>query len=109
MRSFVKTKLSRIGKITLSFADIGKSRPCRELSTSQICVLTLFAKIKFSQKFSNLQYIHTLCMRDAKAMGGLRVCTEPCSQCDKNQNLQCCHILYFCGFHDNGITNECPL
>ena len=55
MRSFVKTKSSRIGVITLSFTDIGKSRPCREFSTSQLYVLTLFAKIKFSRKFANLQ------------------------------------------------------
>ena len=38
MRSFVKIKSSRIGEITLSFNDISKLRPCRELLTSQICV-----------------------------------------------------------------------
>ena len=52
MRSFVKIKSSWIGEITLSLTDINKSRPCREFWTSQICVLTLFAKIKFSQKFT---------------------------------------------------------
>ena len=57
MRSFLKIKSSRIGEITLSFSDIGKSRPCREFSMSQICVLTLFAKIKFSRKFPNLQLL----------------------------------------------------
>ena len=56
MRSFVKIKSSRMGEITLSFNNIGKSRPCREYSTSQICVLTLFAKIKFSRNFPKLQY-----------------------------------------------------
>ena len=56
MRSFVKIKSPQIGEITLSFTDLSKSRPCREFLTSQICVLTLFAKIKFSQKFQNLQY-----------------------------------------------------
>ena len=49
MRSFVKTKPSQNGKITLSFTDIGKSCPSHELLTSQICQLTLFATIKFSE------------------------------------------------------------
>ena len=56
MRSYAKIKPSQIGEITLSFTDIGKSRLCHEFLTSQICVLKLFAKIKFSRKFSNLQY-----------------------------------------------------
>ena len=58
MRSFVKIKSSRIGEITLSFTDISKSCPCHEFLTSQICVLTLFAKIKFSRKFPNLQLLY---------------------------------------------------
>ena len=49
---FVEIKSSRIGKITLSFTDISKSRPCREFLTSQICVLTLFCKNKILSKFS---------------------------------------------------------
>ena len=53
LRSFVKIKTSRIGEIILSFTDTSKSSPCREFLTSQICVLTLFAKIKFSRKFPN--------------------------------------------------------
>ena len=57
MQSFVKIKSSRVGEITLSFTDIGKSCPCRKFSASQICVLTLFAKIKVSRKFPNLQYV----------------------------------------------------
>ena len=56
MHSFVKIKSSRIGEITLSFTHISKSHPCCEFLMSQICVLTLFAKIKFSRKFPNLQY-----------------------------------------------------
>ena len=56
MRSFVKIKPSQNGNITLSFTDVGKSCPCREFFTSQI--LTLFAKIKCSRKFLNLQYRH---------------------------------------------------
>ena len=48
---------SQIGEITMSYTDIGKSYPSRELLTSQICLLTLFVKIKFSIKVPNLQYI----------------------------------------------------
>ena len=55
MRSFVKIKSSKIDEITLSFSDIGKSRPCREYLKLQICVLMLFAEINFSRKFPNLQ------------------------------------------------------
>ena len=43
-------------KITLSFIDVGKLGPHREFLTWQICLLPLFLKIKFSQKFPNLQY-----------------------------------------------------
>ena len=59
MRSFVKIKPSQIDDITLSFTDIGtcKSCPVRDFITSQMCLLALFAKIKFSRKFANLQYI----------------------------------------------------
>ena len=56
MRSFVKIKYSRIAEITLAFTDIGKSRFCLKFQR-QKCVLTLFAKIKFSRKFPNLQYL----------------------------------------------------
>ena len=35
--------------------DIGKSYPSCEFLTSKICLLTLFAKIKLSRKFPNLQ------------------------------------------------------
>ena len=55
MRSFVKIKSSRNGEITLSFTDLGKSYHSREFLTSQICLVTLFAKIKFSRKFPDLQ------------------------------------------------------
>ena len=38
MRSFMKIKSSRIGEITLSFSDIGKSRPCRVfLNVANMC------------------------------------------------------------------------
>ena len=52
----MKIKPSRNGKITLSFIDIGKPCLSREFFTSLICLLMLFAKIKFSRKFPNLQY-----------------------------------------------------
>ena len=52
----MKIKSSRNGEITLSFTDIGKSCPSRKFLASQICLLTLFAKIKFSRKFPDLQY-----------------------------------------------------
>ena len=55
-RSFVKIKSSRNGEITLSFTDIGKlCYSC--IFTSQICLITLFAKEKFSQKFPDLQHM----------------------------------------------------
>ena len=58
MRSFSKIKPSWNDEITLSLIDIGKSCLCRgEFLASQICLLTPFAKIKFSRKFQNLQYL----------------------------------------------------
>ena len=56
MRSFVKIKSSRNGEITQSFTDAGKSCPSREFLVSQIYLLTVFAKMKFSRKFPDLQY-----------------------------------------------------
>ena len=56
MRSFVKIKFSRNGDIALPFTDLGKSCLSGDLLTSQVCLLTLFAKIKFSRKFPDLQY-----------------------------------------------------
>ena len=55
MRSFVKIQPSRIGYITLWFTYIGKSCHDRDFFTLQMCLLTLFAKIKFSRKFLSLQ------------------------------------------------------
>ena len=57
MRSFVKIKPSRNDKLTLSFINIGKFCLKRDFFTSLMCLLMLFAKIKFSRKFPNLQYI----------------------------------------------------
>ena len=59
MQTYVKIKSSRNDEINLSFIDIGKSCPSCEFLTSQICDVfqTLFAKIKFSQKITNLQYL----------------------------------------------------
>ena len=53
------SQTSQIGEITLPFTDIGKSSPCREFSTFQICVLKLFAKIKFLQNFQIYSNIPT--------------------------------------------------
>ena len=58
MRSFMKIESSQNGEATLSFTDICKSCLSREFLTSQICLLTLFAKIKLSRKFPNLQYMN---------------------------------------------------
>ena len=55
MRSFIKIKPLRKRAITLSFTDIDKSCFSGEFITSQICLLTLFTKIKFSRNFPNLQ------------------------------------------------------
>ena len=57
MHSFVKIKSSRNAEITQSFTDIGKSCPSREFLTSQICLLSQFGKIKFSRKFTDLEYL----------------------------------------------------
>ena len=40
---------------TLSFIDIGKSCLNRDFFTSLMCLLMLFAKMKLSRKFPNLQ------------------------------------------------------
>ena len=56
VRSFVKMKSSRNREITLSITDIGKPCPSREILTSLVCLLMLFAKIIFSRKFPNLKY-----------------------------------------------------
>ena len=52
----MKIESSRNGAIALSLTDIGKPCPSHEFLTSQICLLTLFVKIKFSLKFPDLQY-----------------------------------------------------
>ena len=57
MRSFAEMKLSRNGEINLLFTDVGQSRTSYVCLTSQICNLTLFAKIKFSRKFLNVEYL----------------------------------------------------
>ena len=56
MRSFAKTKSLQNCDIVLASTDLGKSWLSREFLMSQICLLTLLAKIKFSQKFPDLQY-----------------------------------------------------
>ena len=57
MRSFVKIKPSRNSEITLSSTGKGKTCHIRNLLASQVCLLTLFAKIKLSRKFLDLQQV----------------------------------------------------
>ena len=47
MQSFMKTKPWQNGETTMYFTDIGNSYPTCEFLSSQIRLLTLFAKIKF--------------------------------------------------------------
>ena len=51
----MKIKPSQNGKITLSFTVTGKSCLSPKVWTPLICLLRLFANIKFSWKFLNLQ------------------------------------------------------
>ena len=62
MRSIVKIKSSQKGEITLSTTDIGESYPSREIFQSKVCLLTLFAKLKFSRKILDLQYLSLMIM-----------------------------------------------
>ena len=59
-RNFAKMKSSRNREITLSITDIGKPCPGREILTSLVCLLTLFAKIIFSRKLPDLQYQNSI-------------------------------------------------
>ena len=52
MRRFVKLKSSQNDKITVLFTETGKSFPSREFKKALICLLMLFAKMKFT-KISN--------------------------------------------------------
>ena len=56
MRSFVKIISSRNDEIALTFVNMAKPCPSHGFLISQICLLMLFAKIKFSRRFPNLQY-----------------------------------------------------
>ena len=56
LRIFLKIKSLRNAEITLLFTDIGKSCHSCDFFVSQIGILTLFAEIKLSQKFHDLQY-----------------------------------------------------
>ena len=56
MRNFVKIESPRNAEMTILFTDIFKSCPSRKFLASQICLLMLFAKIKYSRKFPDLQY-----------------------------------------------------
>ena len=52
---FMEIKSSQNVEITLSFTDIGKSCPSCDFLMSQMCLLTLLAKLKFWRKNPNLQ------------------------------------------------------
>ena len=56
MQSFVRIKPLRNDEITLSFTEVGESYPSRDFLRWQICLLALFAEIKFLQNFPNIQY-----------------------------------------------------
>ena len=56
MRSLAKIKPSQNEKISLSFTDVGKSCKTRKYFTWQMS-FNAIREIKFSGKFSNLQYI----------------------------------------------------
>ena len=55
MQSFVKIKPSWNKVNTLSLTDVGKSSPSHRFLTWQICLLRLFAKIKFFTKIYNFK------------------------------------------------------
>ena len=63
----------RNGKITLSITEKGKSYPSPEIFRSQIGLLTLFAKIKFSWKFWDLQFLLRIYNHDNMSL----VATKP--------------------------------
>ena len=55
---FERVLFLRTFAITLLSTDVGKSCSKCEILTTQICLLSLLVKIKFSQKLLNLQYIN---------------------------------------------------
>ena len=55
--NFMKINLLSKGEMTLSSTDAGFSCLSHEFLTWQICLLTLFVKIKFSRKFLNFKYM----------------------------------------------------
>ena len=77
MRSFVKIKSTRNAQITLWFTDICKYCPSRKSLASQMCLLMLFAKIKFSRKFLDLHYLHPFIVYMYLPTKPLRASTKP--------------------------------
>ena len=82
MRSFVKIKSLRSGKITLSFTDICKSCLSLEFLTSQICLLTLFAK-KTIAKISEFTVFKMVLFREII----LRYESHRCLVSDRGRNF----------------------
>ena len=60
MGSFVKIKPSRNGDIALLFTDMGISCLSRKFLSSQICLLTLFAKNKILAKISDITVLKSM-------------------------------------------------
>ena len=90
MRSFVKIKYSQNDEITLSITNIVKSCPSREFLASQICYLTLFAKIKFSRKFPNLQHMHAQLSSGPRRVNfGLNLYSVCVSSEGSDETVQC--------------------
>ena len=115
----MKIKPSRNGVITLPFSDIVKSCSSRVYFTSQVCLLTLFAKIKLSQKFPDLQYIHPPrrtddCMRYAYIhLGPEFQCGIICTAWQKCHGMFCpgwqkWHRIFFSGYRQNLHGMFCP-
>ena len=69
MGSFLKIILLQNDEIALSFTDTGKSCPNHEILMCQICLLLLFAKIKFSQKFRICPFKNIFALSSNKSSG----------------------------------------
>ena len=62
LRNFVEIKPSQIDTIILSFTDVSKSCPSRELLTWQICILTFICDNKMFAKISEFIVFKSLLM-----------------------------------------------
>ena len=60
MKFLREFKPSHDGEIILMFTDVGKQGSWCDFCTFKICLLTVFAKIKLSRTFLNLQLFNVL-------------------------------------------------